>query len=144
MFVATTASDGQRAGCLVGFVTQCSIDPVRFLVCLSEKNHTTRVAEGADKLALHLVPRERIDLARLFGEETSDEVDKFERCSWTIADGVPVLDGCPNLIGRVIDRSRLGDHIGYEIELVRASTGGDPSSHVTFQDVRDLEPGHGA
>ena len=33
MFIVTVAPDGGRAGCLVGFATQCSIDPVRFLVC---------------------------------------------------------------------------------------------------------------
>ena len=35
MFVVTTAAGGAPAGCLVGFATQCSIDPPRFLVCLS-------------------------------------------------------------------------------------------------------------
>lgn len=27
MFVVTVAAGGERAGCLVGFATQCSIDP---------------------------------------------------------------------------------------------------------------------
>ena len=32
MFIATARSErGERAGCLVGFATQCSIDPSRFL-----------------------------------------------------------------------------------------------------------------
>jgi hypothetical protein len=40
MFVVTTVAAGQRAGCLVGFTTQASIDPPRLLVCLSVENHT--------------------------------------------------------------------------------------------------------
>jgi flavin reductase (DIM6/NTAB) family NADH-FMN oxidoreductase RutF len=33
MLVVTAAAAGERAGCLVGFATQASIDPARFLVC---------------------------------------------------------------------------------------------------------------
>lgn len=42
MFVVTTHADEQHAGCLVGFATQVSIRPQRFLVGLSHKNHTYR------------------------------------------------------------------------------------------------------
>ena len=38
MIVVTTASAGERAGCLVGFHTQSSIDPERFAVWLSKAN----------------------------------------------------------------------------------------------------------
>jgi flavin reductase (DIM6/NTAB) family NADH-FMN oxidoreductase RutF len=59
MFIATTVGDGERSGCLVGFATQCSIDPPRFLVCLSDKNRTYRVLErGATTIVLHVVPRD--------------------------------------------------------------------------------------
>ena len=53
MFVVTTAHDGERAGCMVGFTTQASINPPRMMVCLSVKNHTHRVARHADLLAVH-------------------------------------------------------------------------------------------
>jgi len=29
MLIVTAAADGERAGCLVGFAAQCSIDPLR-------------------------------------------------------------------------------------------------------------------
>src|SRR5688500_11613792 len=33
--VTTTANDdGERSGCLIGFATQCSIHPPRFLACI--------------------------------------------------------------------------------------------------------------
>ncbi len=48
MYVVTTACGDQRAGCLVGFTSQVSIGPPRFLVGLSEKNHTYRVAQRRD------------------------------------------------------------------------------------------------
>ena len=82
MFVVTTAAGGERAGCLVGFATQSSIDPPRFLVCLSKQNRTYRVARDADLLAVHSLPADATDLAELFGGETGDRVDKFAQCDW--------------------------------------------------------------
>ena len=47
-FVVTVrAPDAEMSGCLAGFVTQCSIDPPNFLVCISKVNHTLGVAERA-------------------------------------------------------------------------------------------------
>ena len=69
----TAGGGDERDGCLVGFTTQCSIDPPLFLVCISVKNRTHRIAEGADHLVVHVVPEERRDLAELFGGETADE-----------------------------------------------------------------------
>src|SRR4051794_15391426 len=93
VFVVTVAHGRTRAGCLIGFGSQVSIDPARFLACLSDKNRTYRVAAaGAEHLAVHLVPAGRRDLAELFGGETGDDVDKFERCAWHEGPrGVPLL-----------------------------------------------------
>ena len=75
MFIVTACADGERSGCLIGFATQASIDPSRFLVCLSHENRTYRVAQGAELLGVHFVPEEQAELAELFGGETGDEVD---------------------------------------------------------------------
>ena len=60
MYIVTTQADDERAGCLVGFTSQVSIGPPRFLVGLSERNHTFRVAQRATHLAVHLLPRLRL------------------------------------------------------------------------------------
>jgi len=149
MFVVTTAAadDGERSGCLVGFTTQCSIHPIRFLVCLSVVNHTARVALRAECLAVHLVPNDRLALSELFGEKTGDTVDKFATVSWTPGPrGVPLLDDCPvRLIGRIVERIPLGDHTGYVLAPESAEgRADDPRAHLRFQDVRGMDPGHPA
>src|ERR671920_1608506 len=83
MLVVTAEAGGERAGCLIGFATQCSINPPRFLVCLSDKNYTFRVAQHAPVLVVHLVPGDADELAELFGSHTGDEIDKFEHCAWS-------------------------------------------------------------
>src|SRR5436305_9973414 len=92
LFIVTVANDGRRSGCLVGFASQVSIHPQRFLICLSVKNRTFEVARRAQVLVVHFVPRQAEELAVLFGGETGDEIDKFARCEWRPGpDGAPVL-----------------------------------------------------
>jgi flavin reductase (DIM6/NTAB) family NADH-FMN oxidoreductase RutF len=55
MFVVTTRAGDQLGGCLVGFTSQVSIRASRFLVGLSKRNHTYRVARRATHLAVHLL-----------------------------------------------------------------------------------------
>ncbi|HEX5511323.1 MAG TPA: flavin reductase family protein [Actinomycetales bacterium] len=151
MFVVTTATDGgaTRAGCMVGFTTQASIDPPRFLVCLSVKNRTYRVAKDATTLAVHVLDSDDHPLAELFGGTTGDEVDKFARCRWTPGpDGVPLLDGCPRrLVGRVLATHDLGDHVGFLLEPFEVHADPPESTHeeeLTFQRVKDVDAGHPA
>jgi flavin reductase (DIM6/NTAB) family NADH-FMN oxidoreductase RutF len=67
MLIVTAEAGGERAGCLVGFATQCSIDPTRFLLCLSRRNHTFRVATRAAALVAHALGPEDRALAALWG-----------------------------------------------------------------------------
>ena len=145
MFVVTAAAGGERAGCLIGFATQTSIDPPRMLVCLSEANHTLRIASRADLLAVHLLDRADHPLAELFGGETGDEIDKFSRVAWRPGpSGVPLLDDAARvLVGRVIERVPLGDHIGHLLEPV-AVADPDQGPVFTMAQAEDIEAGHPA
>ena len=145
MFIATVATAEERAGCLIGFATQSSIHPPRFLAGISDKNRTFRVARDAESMAIHLVPEDAGELAELFGGETGDEVDKFARCEWRPGPGgVPLLDGCPNrFVGRIIERIDFGDHVGIVLEPTFAEAD-EASAQLGFHRARRIEPGHEA
>lgn len=145
MYVVTAEAKGTRAGCLVGFATQCSIQPVRFAVYLSKKNHTYRTAREADFLGVHVLGPKDVALAELFGQQTGDRVDKFAHCRWRAGqEGVPILDQCSGwFIGRVLDRVDGGDHVGFLLEPVEAGMAGEPVG-LGFQSLKWLEPGHEA
>ena len=146
MYVVTTRAGDQRAGCLVGFTSQVSIGPPRFLVGLSDKNHTYRVARDATHLAVHLLPRRHSELARLFGSETGDRTDKFERTAWHDGPhGLPILDDAAGwFVGEVLSSYDVGDHVGFLLQPVEGDAPEKFDQLVTFADVRDLEPGHEA
>ncbi len=144
LFIVTASRDEERAGCLVGFASQVSIHPARFLVGLSVKNRTYRVASaGAEVLVVHFVPEQAEDLALLFGGETGDDVDKFARCRWRPGPGgAPVLTELENwFAGRVLERRPLGDHCGFLLEPIEgeAHRSGSP---LSFRRARWIEPGH--
>jgi flavin reductase (DIM6/NTAB) family NADH-FMN oxidoreductase RutF len=145
MIVVTASSRGEHSGCLVGFHTQCSIRPPRFLVCVSRRNHTSRVAARSEHLAVHILDEGDDELARLFGEQTGDETDKFAACSWRWhSAGVPVLTRPKAwFVGRVLDRLPMGDHVGHVLDPIDAAVTGS-LVQLGFQRVKGLRPGHEA
>ena len=145
VFVVTATDGEDRGGCLVGFATQASIDPARFLVGLSKANATTRVVADVEFLAVHRLGRDQLELARLFGEESGDWTDKLAEVRWSEGPhGVPVLaDAAAYLVGRIIDRFDLGDHIGMLLEPVTAQRMAADAT-LMFTDVQDLDAGHPA
>ncbi len=145
MYVVTAAVGDERAGCLVGFATQASIDPPRLLVLLSKPNQTCRVAERARVLAVHFLGRDNEALAAEFGETTGDDVDKFANCEWQPGpDGTPVLAGTRGwIIGSIIDRVDVGDHVAHLLTIDTAEAG-NPGKPLSFQSVKGMDPGHPA
>jgi flavin reductase (DIM6/NTAB) family NADH-FMN oxidoreductase RutF len=143
VFIVTAASGERREGCVMGFATQSSFDPPRFLACLSRVNRTFRLAQEADALAVHAVPSDRLDLAELFGGETGDDVDKFSRCEWRAGPrGLPIIEGCPSwFAGEVLERIDLGDHVGFLLDPFDGAH--DPAREILFlQRVKYIDPGH--
>jgi flavin reductase (DIM6/NTAB) family NADH-FMN oxidoreductase RutF len=143
MLVVTVTADGERAGCLVEFSTPASVDPPRFIVCLSKKNRTYRLALQASALAVHFLTRDASELAELFGGQTGDEVDKFAHCRWSEGpEGLPILDASPTWFsGRVVGRLDAGDHEGFLLEPleIRRDEGHEP---FRASQARPIEPGH--
>ena len=144
MLVVTTATDKERAGCLVGFATQCSISPPLFVVFISNKNRTFRVVAGSTHVAVHVAPEDAENLARLFGEETGDNIDKFERCEWSAGPmDQPILTACGDwFVGEIVHRLSRGDHAGLVLSPVEAHKGG--GRYFPFQKAKEFDPGHEA
>jgi flavin reductase (DIM6/NTAB) family NADH-FMN oxidoreductase RutF len=148
MIVLTVEGADERSGCLAGFHTQVSIEPRRHLVGVSRANHTFSLAAEATHVGVHLLASDQLDLARLFGEATGDEVDKFAQCGWTAGPhGVPVLDEVVSwFVGLVVDRwAGDGDHLGLVLQPVAAAAPPDGwSGPLRLAEASELEPGHPA
>ncbi len=144
--IVVTAADGhERAGCLVGFHSQSSIEPGRYCIWLSKANFTYRVALRATHLGVHFLTMADLDLASRFGSLTGDDVDKFAELG--VSDGpggVPMLPACANRI--VARRTALldegGDHVCFVTEPVAVHTEG-PFEPLRLSRAPNLVAGHG-
>lgn len=146
MAVVTAVSDEERAGCLIGFHAQSSIEPHRYTVWLSKANHTYRVGLHARHFAVHFLSEDDTDIARLFGTVSGDRIDKFARCDWEPgADGVPVIRDCAHhfVATKVALLDEGGDHICLVLapEAVGSTA---PFRPLRLSQVSHLDPGHDA
>lgn len=145
LYIVTTAAvdDGERSGCLIGFATQCSIHPPRFLACISQKNHTFGVIQRASVVAVHVAEAKHGHLAELFGGETGDEIDKFSHTRWHEEHGVPVLDECERwFAGSIEHQVDFGDHVGFVLKPLVLEADGDEEQLMFQQAKDDIKAGH--
>lgn len=144
LVVVTTAQAQERAGCLVGFHCQSSIEPARYGVWMSKANHTYRVALRSTHLAIHFLTAADLWLAERFGTLTGDRIDKFAGLPVRPGPGqVPVLEQCSHWLaarrGTLLDEG--GDHVCLITEPVEVHTDG-PFEPLRLSRAAHLEPGH--
>ena len=135
--------------CLVGFVTQCSIEPPHFQVCLSKNNRTFEVAARVPtpSSCIASATTQTPVLAEHFGGTTAkDDPDKLTAWPWTPGpDGAPVIDDCDWFAGRVLDRFDTGDHVAF----VLVPFGGEcderrEPEQLGYQEASDIDAGQPA
>ena len=144
MFVVAAASGGEADACLVGFTSQCSIDPPRFAVFLSKANHTYDLALHAEVLVVHRLRADQHELAEHFGGTSAyDDPSKLNECEWTPGpDGAPVIDGCDWFAGRVLQHVDTGDHVLFHLEPFGGSA--RETDQLGAQEAFDIEAGRPA
>ena len=146
LIVVTTSAEGERAGCLVGFHSQASIDPEHYCFWLSEANHTYRVALRADHFAVHFPTTADSELARFFGSRSGSETDKFAGLDFTVTeDGVPLLADLPNrlIVERIAMLDDGSDHVCLTARVI-AIEFGQSFTPLRPSQLGDLKPGHGS
>lgn len=146
LVVVTTVAEDERAGCLVGFHAQSSIEPERYSVWLSKANHTYRVGLRATRFAVHFLTAADMALARRFGSLTGDDTDKFVGLDVDADEtGVPLLAACPRRMS--LERIALlddgGDHVCVTTRVVSAETSGR-FTPLRVSAAAHLRPGHDA
>jgi flavin reductase (DIM6/NTAB) family NADH-FMN oxidoreductase RutF len=146
VFVVTTQADGKPSGCLISFATQTSTQPPSFTVMLPRSSDTCEVARQSGHLAVHVLAQRQVGLAELFGRDTDDESNKFQRCSWRAGPhGVPILDeAIAWFVGRTAHWLDIGDQVAYIVEPVAGWAPECDEEVLYLSDLDDLGPGQEA
>jgi flavin reductase (DIM6/NTAB) family NADH-FMN oxidoreductase RutF len=144
LVVLTTVAEDERAGCLVGFHAQSSIEPERYCIWLSKANHTYRVSLRAAHFAVHFLTAEDLALAERFGTRSGEDTDKFEGIDVEPDRfGVPLLTACPNRMSleRIAVLDDGGDHVCLTTRVSSAHTSGE-FVPLRVSSANHLDPGH--
>lgn len=137
--LAVTEYDGERSGCLVGFHSQCSINPLRYCVWLSRENHTYRVARLARRLSIVVLSPQDHRLAELFGGETGDAIDKWavmEREGLRLPESM--LEGN---ITEIFDVAEF-DHVAFVVCPDTSESNDEVLAALRVSDLAGLTAGH--
>ena len=134
-YVVTTAAGGERAGCLVGYASRCSIDPPRFAVWLSKVNHTYRIAVGgaARSSCTSCAPGTTSSPHCSAGRPATTSTSSPASTGSPVPTAAPVLGGLDWFAGAILDRVDTGDHVAFVLapfggRCVRASADPLPDS----------------
>jgi flavin reductase (DIM6/NTAB) family NADH-FMN oxidoreductase RutF len=93
VYVICAEHGGARGGLAVAWATQVGTDQI--LICVGGQSATRPLILGSRAFGLSVLTREQVDLARVFGTQSSEDVDKFENVAWhTAVTGSPLLDDC--------------------------------------------------
>jgi flavin reductase (DIM6/NTAB) family NADH-FMN oxidoreductase RutF len=144
LFVVSAATGDDADACLVGFTSQCSIEPRRFVVFLSKQNHTCEVAGRASVLVVHRVRAEQHELAEHFGGiSEKDDPRKLAEWPWRPGpEGTPVIQDCDWFAGRIERTFDAGDHVAFVLSPFDGEHRGQ--SQLGYQEARDIEAGQPA
>ena len=113
---------------------------------LAQEPHLPRRDPRRSCSRVHFVPEEAEDLAELFGGETGDEVDKFERCAWRPGPG---RHAAARRLPQPLRRPRARAHGRAATTTRSCSSRCSPSAAPTptssrFHRAKRIEPGHEA
>ena len=125
--LVTTSADGDRAGCVVRFHTQCGVDPVQYAVWLPAHGDTYALARDATHIAVHVLDGSSEPVAELVRTTGDVPAAVFDRCDWRPGPGgVPLLASCASylvleVVSSLVPREGYACLIG---ELVHADAQG--------------------
>jgi flavin reductase (DIM6/NTAB) family NADH-FMN oxidoreductase RutF len=93
VYVVCAEHQGRRGGLAIAWATQAGIDSI--LICVGKQSATRELILDSGAFGLSALAREQLEVARLFGRQSSQEVDKFETVGYhTSVTGSPLLNDC--------------------------------------------------
>ena len=109
----TASVNGDHAGCVVRFHTQCGIDPIRYAVWLPTRGSTYALSRHATHIAVHVLDDSGEPVEGLLTTAGDVPAAVFDRCDWRPGPGgVPLLASCASYLVLEVVSSRV-DHGGY-------------------------------
>jgi flavin reductase (DIM6/NTAB) family NADH-FMN oxidoreductase RutF len=137
---AQPAAAARFGGCIVDALAQVSLGNPPVLVLGSMNNNLTNklLKKGGTEFTLSVLPANvHPFVVANFGFQSAAAADKWSAVSYTVKDGLPLLDGaCSYIRCRVKDGRELETHTAYFCDVIDAwmgSNGGLPLIYGNYQ-----------
>jgi flavin reductase (DIM6/NTAB) family NADH-FMN oxidoreductase RutF len=121
LYILTSKSEEEVAGCTVTWVSQASMNPPQIMVGLEKESHTYHAVEKSGKFVMNFLGKGQKEIAQKFFKHPHIEDGKINGFAYkTGVTGAPILLDLPAYVEcKVVDTVKKGDHyivIGEVIE----------------------------
>jgi flavin reductase (DIM6/NTAB) family NADH-FMN oxidoreductase RutF len=108
-----TSKCGEKCNVMTAnWVMPVSFDPFLVAVAVGKGRYTRELIEKGKHFGIVVPPYEMKKIVLACGSESGREVNKFEKHKIDFSiDRIPIIRGCDNLVCKVIDEIKAGDHI---------------------------------
>ena len=137
--IVTASYLGLLSASIVTFITPCSLNPPRLVVCTRNESMTNEVIEQSRALVIHPLARGQEEWVAHFSQPARD-ANKFESVKWRPGvTGTPILEEAVGYVeGEVIASLPAGDHTVRMIEPVGAVLRDPNAELLTLRDIVGL------
>ncbi len=137
--IVTASHLALLSGSVVTFITPCSLNPPRLVVCTRNDTLTNEVVEQSRALAVHPLARGQEDWIAHFSQQARD-VDKFASVKWRPGvTGSPILEDAVGYVeGEVIASLPTGDHTIRLMDPVGAVLRDEKADLLTLREIVGL------
>ena len=74
--IVASCHEGRHAGLAVAWATQCAVE--RIVICIGGWSATREIILASNAFALSVLRSNQMELSRLFGTNSSNDIDKFQ------------------------------------------------------------------
>ncbi len=93
VYIVSAQYEGKRGGLAVSWATQVARG--HLLICVGKQSATRELILASKAFGLSMLTQEQLDIARVFGAQSSRKVDKFKDVAYHTGEtGSPLLDAC--------------------------------------------------
>lgn len=112
VYVVTTWDGERPTGCTANSIMQITAEPATIAVSIHHDNYTHELLSKDGRFAVSIISEtSNPQIIGRFGFISGKSVDKFDRFSYSVKGGMPVLDDCCGyIVCKVIDKVETSTH----------------------------------
>ena len=143
LYLISSNEHNKLVGCIVNTVVQITSEDPILSVSVNKNNYTNKVLKEQKKIAINILSSDiDPDIIKIFGFQSSKNVNKFLDVSYSLIDEMPILKKgiCGYIIGDIIDIIDVNTHNIFLIKVTNLKKVND-NDNLTYDYYRKFMKG---